>query len=161
MRTIRISGHVIFNQVDTLTAAAHGGYIRLVVVKDMRTNGASLSAENVLAPGTGSDGNAALSADAAAMLFTNPDGWGRYKIVHSQLIQRPDTSAFNDGTDGAYNGQRVPFKITVKCNCNVNFNAAAGAIASVVDNSFHLLAAHSQASGSADLTYVARTSFTG
>jgi len=161
MKTIRVAGHVVFNQVDTGTAALHGGYVRIVIVKDTRTNGTALSAENVLGPGIGSDGNASLSADAAGMLMTKPDGWGRYKILYSKVIKRPPTSAFNDGTDGAWNGQRVPFKFSIKCNCTMNFNASTGLVGSIVDNSFHLLACHSQASGSADITYVARASFTG
>ena len=117
-----------------MTAAGDQGLCRLIVVKDTTTCNATLSAENVIGPGLGSDGNAGLLADSAVTAMTDPDGWGRYKIMADRYYKIPNQSAFNDGTDGALMGVRVPFKITIKCNCYVNFSGATGAIGDVTED---------------------------
>lgn len=162
VKNIRIKGFIYWAEVDTLTAAGQTGLVRIVVVKDSQTNGATLSAENVIGVGLGSDGQATLSGNGGAIsLPSNPDGWGRYKIVYDKTFRAPAQPAFNDGTDGAIMAMRTPFKITIKCKCYQNFSSSTGAVGSVVDNSWHVLAAASDASGAPLLSYYARTSFVG
>lgn len=160
IKNIRIKGILTWGLSDTVTAATYQSAARVVVVKDTRTNGVTLNAEDVLGPGEGSDGNASLNADAALMAFSKPNGWGRYKILKDQIFRLPPLTAFNDGTDGAINGYEMPFKFSIPVNDYVNFDDAAGAIASIVDNSYHVLAA---TNGAANVTisYVCRTAFLG
>lgn len=161
LKDIKIRGIVSFTGADSITSAGNIGPARIVIVKDTRTNGAQLNAEDVLGPGIGSDGNASLTADSALMALTNPNGWGRYQVMKDKLFRMSAVPLVNDGTDGAQFGYEIPFKMTIKCNCEVNFNGSAGAVANIVDNSFHLLAACDGGSGAPVLSYVARTSFVG
>lgn len=162
VKDIKIRGIITFIGGDGLVAAGSpNANIRLIVVKDTRTNGVGMSAENAIGPGLGSDGNASLTADAALTALTNPDGWGRYVIMKDKYYRASPLSAFNDGTDGAVNTYSIPFKLTVKCNCYVNFSATTGVVGSIVDNSFHLLAAFEGSNATPSVTYVARTSFMG
>lgn len=164
MKNIKIRGTIRFTAQTGVTTAATGQqFVRLVVVKDKRTNGTELSAENVLSPGTGSDGNASLTADTAIMSMTNPNGWGRYEIKFDKLYRVPPLSSWYDGVDGNINAYDIPFKINVKVNDYVNFDASTGAVTSIVDNSFHLLAACGGAGGvpNCSVSYLARTAFLG
>lgn len=161
IKNIKIRGTVWFKGINNMTAAQDQAYVRLVVVKDTRTNGVALSAEDVLGPGLGSDGNAALTADAAVNAMTNPDGWGRYKIMKDKFIRAPPQSCFQDGTNGEMQGFYMPFKMTIRCNCYVNFDATTGAVGSIIDNSFHLLAGASAGFNDINVSYLARTAFVG
>lgn len=164
VKKLRIKGRIIWGTQAGATVAGAQRAARLVIVKDTRTNGATLSAENVIGAGLGSDGNAALSGDGGAINFpTDPDGWGRYKIMYDQWFTPPTQGAWGSGTANA--GQvlanETPFDIVINANCYINFDDTAGAIGSVIDNSFHLLCANTATPMDNSLCYYARTSFVG
>ncbi len=162
MKNIRINGTIDWPAVSASAAAMNLGSIRIIVVKDTRTNGTTLSGENVIGPGLGSDGLATVSGDNGGLnLPTNPDGWGRYKIMYDKTFRPPAKGMA--GVTGALHFPRVmeDFTIKIKANCQVNFNASTGEVGSVVDNSFHLLAACNDQTTDCQLNYYARTSFTG
>ncbi len=163
-KTIRINGEIKFTGVDGTATPASLGMVRILIVKDTRTAG-ELSGENVIGAGLGSDGDPTLSGNGGGLnLFTNPDGWGRYKIMADKMIRCPALPAYGDGiaATGNYSSMRVPFSFKIKCNCNVNFvSGGVGAVGSIVDNSFHVLAAANDVTGDPEITYYARTSFTG
>jgi len=162
IKSIRVSGTIQFDPTNGMTSGStEDNYVRLVMVLNTRTCGTELSGENVLGPGIGSDGQASLTGDAAINAFSNPDGWGQFKIVKDKYIRRPERPAFNDGTDGAISSVTVPFKISVKCNTIVNFDASTGAVGSIVDNSYSLLAGCGPHTNDCKITYVARTAFQG
>jgi hypothetical protein len=161
IKSIRIWGFVSWSSENALGAAATpGAPVRLLLVQDKNTCGAELSAENVIGPGLGSDGQATLSGDSALMLPTNPDGWGRYIVKKQLMIDCPQKLAYQDGTDGAIPGWKVPFSMKIKVNTVVNFNASTGAVGSIIDNSFHLIGA---TGGEPDtvISYYCRVSFIG
>lgn len=161
MKNIKIRGFVRFPQLDTETSSHNMHMVRILIVKDTRTNGIEAQAEDVLGPGNGSDGQAVVSGDGGAVNFlTRPSGWGRYKVLRDFILRAPPQPNFHDGTDGAQNGMLVPFKINIKANCYVNFSGTTGAIGSVIDNSFHFFAAQSgDTGGDIAISYTARTSF--
>jgi hypothetical protein len=158
---IKIRGYIEFAEESGLTQANINKFVRIVVCKDTRTGGTSAQAENVIGAGKGSDDQATFSGDGGAInFFTNPDGWGRYEVIKDFIVQRPTSTTFNDGTDGNQTGVQVPFKITIKPECVVNFSGTTGAIGSVIDNSFHLfVAASSDRQAAPNISYYARTSF--
>lgn len=159
---IKIKGYINFPGELGLTQDTEGGkFVRIVIVKDSRTGGQTLQGEDVIGPGKGSDNQATVSGTGGAInFFTNPNGWGRYQVMKDFLIKKPYESSFYDGTDGNSNGVQVPFKITIKPNCIVNFSGTTGAIGSVVDNSFHLLCGCDIDNQVAPkLSYYARTTF--
>lgn len=162
VKNIKIRGTISWDGLNVITGALSQGYVRLLVIKDTKCRGVEISAEDVLSPGTGSDGNASLTADACINCFTNPNGWKRYQVVKDKYIRISPKMVFNDGTDGAANGYAIPFKMNVKCNCYMNFNASAGAVGSIEDTAFHLIgAASNDTLGDIKITYVARTAFVG
>jgi len=160
VKHIFIKGVINVQQANTVTAATNNPIFRIVVVKDTRTNNNQLSAENVIGPGLGSDGQDVLTSDSGVQAFSNPDGWGRYEIVKDRTFKPPLNQAFNDGTDGAVNGYAIPFRMKIKCNCYVNFSDTAGAVGSVIDNSWHVLGAVGNGLNPA-ISYQARTCFVG
>ena len=161
VKNIKIRGRLQFTGADTVTTNQVQGFVRLIVVKDTTTCNATLSAENVIGPGLGSDGAAALTGDSAIMSMTDPDGWGRYKILADRIYKIAPQSTFSDGTDGTMNDYYMPFKITVKVNCYINFSGSTGVIGDVVDNSIHLIGASSTSTNGVNISYVARTAFIG
>lgn len=162
-KKITIRGHINWPVVDSSAVPTNQGFVRICIIKDKRTNSVTLSGENVIGPGIGSDGLATTSGDGSAInLLSNPDGWNRYQIMEDKTFRSPAKPAWGDNTNaGNSNSMDTPFKFTINCNCYVNFDATTGAIGSVIDNSFHLLAAETDNTGDVQITYYSRTSFTG
>lgn len=161
VKNIKIRGSITWSKEESLTTGPVQEYVRLIVVKDTRCNGVEISGEDVIGPGTGSDGNASLLGDASIMALTNPNGWGRYQVIKDKILRITPLSVFNDGTDGSQQGYYLPFKFNIKANCEVNFDSPVGAVGSIVDNAYHLLAASSNGTGDVKISYVARTAFIG
>lgn len=164
INNIRINGKVIFPAFDIQTVGLNSAPVRIIIVKDTRTNGLEVVGEEVIGPGRGSDGNASLSADAALYMGTNPNGWGKYQIMASKIINVPSAlTSYHDGVDAGFNGVEVPFSFTIKAKCGMMFNGSPeGVVNNIVDNSFSLLAACGPTGGTTPtISYTARTSFTG
>lgn len=164
IKNIRIAGRIDWSAVTDAPNTTQLSMVRILVVKDTRTNGVPLSAENVLGPGLGSDGLATTSGDGVALQFlTNPDGWGRYKIMSDRTYRAPPQPVAGTGANSVADSSRMStsFKLNIKANCQVDFSATTGAIGSVVDNSFHVIAACLDSNTEPVLSYYARTSFTG
>lgn len=159
---IKLRGYIEWAEESGLTQAMMDGkFVRIVVVQDTRTGGAQCQAENVIGAGKGSDDNNTVSGIGGAInFFTNPNGWGRYKVLKDFIIKKRPNNAFYDGVDGNSNGNQVPFKCTIKPRCIVNFSGTTGAIGSIVDNSFHVFAACSvDRQVAPKMSYYARTTF--
>lgn len=160
IQKIRISG-----TLEMSTQAITGGikipYARIVIAQDMRTNGTQLQAETVMGPGLGSDGNAVTTKSAAINALSNPNEWGRYKILFSKYYRFQNNTTYYTGAANVRHGGNIPFKITIKPDIEVNFSSSTGAVGSVLDNSFHVFAAVSEAAPVVYCSYTARTSFTG
>jgi len=162
VKTIRIKGLIVWEAGADLASHVISP-VRVVIVKDTRTNGTELSGENVIGAGLGSDGMATLSGNGGAIcLPTNPDGWGRYKILYDNTFMPPVQPQSGDSTNLDVAGYQMPFDIVVRPKCYINFDASTGAIGSIIDNSFHVLAA-TVGSGTvnAGMRYYARTVFVG
>jgi len=161
VKTIRIKGQIRWTSVADAAAPVTVTPVRIVIVKDTRTNGTELSGENVIGAGLGSDGQATLSGDGGALgLPTNPDGWGRYRIMFDQTFDPPSISAAGT-TNIDQQGVYTTFDIVIRPKCYINFDDSTGAIGSIIDNSFHFLAAATAGGTDQQITYYARTSFVG
>lgn len=164
VKSIRINGKIIFPALDGQLAGVQQAPVRIVIVRDSRTNGTEVVGEEVIGPGRGSDGNSTLSSDAALYMGTNPNGWGKYQVLASKVITLPaSTTSYHDGTDAGFNGVEVPFSFTVKPKVSMMFNGQPeGVINNIIDNSFSLLAACGPTGGTTpQISYTARTAFTG
>ncbi len=161
-KKIRIRGEILWGVVDTVTPPPAYGLVRIIIVKDTRTNGVAMSGENAIGLGLGSDGNATTSGDGMGLqLFSNPDGWGRYVIMADEQFQCPPTAGAGTTADLNFTSQRTPFSFNIKCDCEVNFNGTTGEVGSIIDNSFHFLCAGSNSTTNPTVGYYCRTSFTG
>lgn len=164
MLKVRISGNIQWDQTSSTLPTDHSP-VRIVIVKDTRTNGATLEGADVIGTGVAGDGVGVVSGTGGAFnLLTKPDGWGRYKILHDEVFDEPPMgiTTFNDGTQQFIGSSNFKtFKITVKPMCEVNFNGTTGEVSSIIDNSIHMLAATVNGTGTPRLAYTARTSFIG
>ncbi len=161
-KKIRIRGEILWGANDSVTPPASGGLVRIIIVKDTRTNGVAMSGENAIGAGLGGDDGATTSGDGVGLqLMTNPDGWGRYVIMADEMFQCPPMGGAGTTADLNYTSQRTPFSFNIRCDCEVNFNGTTGVVGSVVDNSFHLLCAGNNSTVNPTVGYYARTSFTG
>lgn len=161
VKKIIISGTLYWSSADTVTSSKVQGFCRLAVVQDKRCPGTEAQAEDILGPGTGGDDMASLSADSPVTVQTNPNGWDRFKILKDKYFKAPPQMYFQDGVDGARVGYQMPFKMTVKVNQNQTFKNSTAAVASIVDNSFGLIGAQSDADVTVSVSYTARTVFSG
>lgn len=155
-----IRGHITWNGITAMTQAGTVGPVRLIAIKDKRVSGTELSGENVISPGASSNANPEVSSESALMLFTNPDGWGRYQILKDRLFYPPTPSNWFDGTDGNQEAVSIPFKMTLPCNEYMQFKDSSQTIASLANISLNLIGARSGATP-VSIDYVARTYFKG
>lgn len=164
MKDIKLKGLIRWNGANNSAVITTQPVVRVVIVKDTKTNGVTLSGEDVIGAGQGSDGATINSGSANAINFmTNPSGWSRYKIVYDKSFRCPNgVTSSGDATSQDVNGTQMPWKAKIKCNHDVNFDGTTGVIGAVIDNSYHVLVASQQVSGSnPSMSYVARTSFIG
>jgi len=164
MKKVRIRGVIQFTAKVANVIPHLFPVVRIVVVKDTRTNGVELKGEDVIGPGQGGNGLPSVSGNGGAIhLFTNPEGWGRYKIVHDEFyIGDPGGMTTAGVVDFSAVSMQYPFSITINCDCDVNFSNTTGDVSAVVDNSYHMLAGVTESSSlSVAVGYYARTSFIG
>jgi hypothetical protein len=134
------------------TANAYGS-VRLVLVQDMQTNGAQLTATDVMAvPASGQAINS----------FRNLQYTTRFKILHDVYINPPNFEGEGNGTNATVTGRYVPFKMYVpSLEMPVTYNAAGAGIATTVDNSVHLLAIYGGDFAHPQIQYACRARFLG
>lgn len=166
LKTIRIKGSLIWKSILISTGATDitgRGMVRIVIVKDCRTNKAQLSGEDVIGPGLGQTGGTMVSGDGGTLnLPSKPEGWGRFKILKDMYFRCPTTPlTFDSGNNRVVEqGYVTPFHITIHPNCVVNMESSGGTVANVIDNSFHMLAC-TVTGTDVEMSYYARTVFEG
>lgn len=149
VKSLKIRGHVYRDQ-STLVAQA--SYCRLFLVLDKQTNGAQLSAEDVLAVPAISG----LDTDA----FPNLQYSDRFRILKTKVIKYNLWPVIPDNAGGAINATEVyPFTMSWKGNVKKEHSGTTNDVSSCTTNSFHLIAVETGAPGGS-LKYVCRARFT-
>lgn len=151
VKKIRISGVLTVPFASAETNQKEAANIRIVCYQDQQTNFTQATGNLVLAQGASSN------AIHYGMSVAN---FGRFKILKDKrfVIQPPDYS----GLAGAYvaAGRQVNFKMNIKVNQWVNFNATnGGTVADIVDNSFHILALSNVTTMAVNIAYKSRMVF--
>jgi len=152
VKKIRISGVLIVPPQTAQAAADPEQNIRIIVYKDKQTNGAQSQGEDLIESGAGSD---------AVHMYQNLKNLGRFEVLYDKYFVM--SQRYLTGLTGAYvqSGQTKNFKISLKPNCVVNYNALnGGTVADVIDNSFHLIALTDNNTMGCAMTYKVRTVFT-
>lgn len=116
--------------------------VRLMVVQDQQTNGAQMTAAQLM--------NDAGASDTTINSYQNPNNFGRFRVLKDKdiLIQDPNfVTEYPPDPETPYsrtNGLIRSFKmnINLKVPIKVQFNAVnGGTVLDIVDNSFHVLCA--------------------
>jgi len=156
IKSLVIKGNVVIPPGVDKTAMAGAVSCFLAVVLDTQSNAAQMNSEDCF-----------KNTSAAAVQATNPVRnllfGNRFKILKSETFNFEVPNATWDGTNIEVGGARKDFDwyIPLK-NLAVNFNAGTTAsIASVVDNSIHVIAYVNSTSTAPTLAYNARIRFLG
>lgn len=154
VKSIRIRGAVTYAAQATQTLCDEGLYVRIVCFKDKQTNTGQATGDLVLSQGAASD------AVFFAMSLAN---LGRFEILKEKIILVSEAPLVA-GLTTAYvqPGGIRPFKMSIKLNDVVHYNATnGGTVADVVDNSYHIIALCNNQSLAPAISYKARTVFVG
>jgi hypothetical protein len=149
--------HYPYNAVST-NVADH--WVFLALVQDKQTNGAQLNSEDVYTKPSGQT----MSNQDSMNPLRNMEFTDRFKVLAKRKIRLKPEALWN-GTNMSQQATRRCFSLRKKFKkCPiVHFTGNSGTVASVVDNSFHVLAWDSDhgSSAAALLSYNARTRFIG
>lgn len=154
---ITLRGNIRVPAQTNATAADDVSLVRLIVVLDRQTNGAQLAGENVISTPP------SVNAFMSPLQFQNPNGFGRYQVLKDKYFNINHPPISYDGTNMEIGGSTRYFKITLRFKkpIQVRFNGTAGgAVTSIIDNSFHVLAICTNNELVPYLSYVARTYYT-
>jgi len=152
---IKIKGLIIVG--ESIAADIARVYARILLVWDKQTNAAQMQGEDLLDDGT--------SNAFTLHSFQALKNFGRFQVLKDKFytIQNAPIQPFEASTStGVYYGGAIPFKITWNFTqpVAVRFNATGGGgIASVVDNSFHIIGAKLESSLSMTLQYRCRVCY--
>lgn len=157
VHSLKIRGEIELanvNDASVGTQAYAAAIFRLIIVQDKQTNGAQMSSSTLIDSGSGS-----LAWD----MFQSTGSFGRFRVLKDKRYTLQDPNFGADLSNYDRNGLNRIFEFIIKFRkpVLVHFNATAGGtVADITDNSFHLLCATSNASGSPYLQYKVRTCYT-
>lgn len=137
-------------------ADAQGGNTYFVaLVMDTQTNGAQLNSEDVFT-------NPLADATTIPCLLRDLQYVQRFKVLDYVILNDPPRIV---GTDGAATlsiaPASIPFKLSWNGEMRQNYTGTNGIVASIADNSIHVLAGTTSTSGAPQLNYNARIRFVG
>ncbi len=150
--SVHIKGFVILVAQEAAAAPINGQAIRLVLVLDKQTNGAQLNAEDVFTTTT-TDVNA----------WRNLQHSQRFRILKDVRIDLMPWGGTAGGTNSFDRGEtKVLFEIhkVFKKPITVNHTGTTAVVASIADNSLHLIGVSTSATACA-VSYVSRVRFRG
>lgn len=149
---LRITGQM---KMADEAGLGHDAVVRILIVRDKQTNNAQMTAVSVLQ--TGAPGGQGWQS------YRNLEQVRRFDILYDKLYVLKRTAGAGNGTTNDVAGVRVPFKINLKLNDQVNYKDALGTVASVADVSYHLMAIASTPSfaDEIELNYTVRGRFYG
>lgn len=153
VKSVKVKGFVTVPQQTAQTVADGSSITRVILYQSTRTNGTQPQAEEVIASGSATTNNVAA--------FQNTNGFGKFKILKDKYFQRGNNTIAGVTGSVEQSGSQLPFKFNIKFNkpVEVNFQTNGGTIASVIDNSFHMIAATNNTTLAQTLTYKSRVSF--
>ncbi len=152
--SLHMRGEVILTLQESNATPISAVTCRVVIVHDTQTNGAELTATDVMDAGQ----------TDSHLAFRNLQNTKRFRILMDKvMVLRP--GLMNEGAVNLFaSGQtRIGFKFnrTFKKPIKVLCKGTTAVVASITDNSFHVIGISSTASGAPLLSYQARIRFTG
>ncbi len=153
LTAVTVNGFAEFGAVNgaVLTATS---YLKIALVLDTQTNGQQLSAEDVYDDTT--------STEIDALGLRNLSNTARFKVLGTQTIIMSPTAGAGNGTANDSPQSIFPFRFDKKLNIPVLHTGTTAVIASISDNSLHVIACISPAANnSPKLRYASRVRFVG
>lgn len=153
VHTIRIKGYLRISGDLSTVNLPKCPTVRIILVIDKQTNGTQMTGNNLMASSTGD----------SILAFVNTANFGRFEILKDKMIQLDFPISAVSATNTSFPNTQRYFKIkhTFKTPLRINFNSNdGGTVADIVDNSFHIVAAKTEAPGVA-MVYNCRVGFTG
>lgn len=146
-----ISEPVAGDQADAFA----GGVFYVALVLDKQSNGAQLNSEDVFV-------NPGAAAKTAPLPVRDLQYTSRFTVLDSVQLFEPNRWAFNDGAaTGSVSGFHLPFKLSWNGELPVTCVGTTNTVASIQDNSLHIIAYTSTTSGVPVLSYNSRVRFVG
>lgn len=152
IKNVLVQGHINFDNGTTSTEGACYAIIWLVL--DTQTNGAQLSAENVLVD--------PASVSHTIDTFQNLEYSDRFKVLKKKVVRSmPPGLTTNSGGTNFYSKHTVPFSMYHKCNIKQEHSGPTATVADMTNNSLHIIAQISRtASATSSIYYSSRVRFT-
>ncbi len=163
-RVIYISKVFVRGMVHALTSATarhNGEKVSLFLVLDRQTNKAQMASEDLFYSVAGT-----AQPEVFASQMYDPQYSSRFRVLKRvDLIINPTSGGSVPSTDVPWTlGIMKCFKMAVKFKKPIKVNYFAGgtiaSVASIIDNSLHILACTTSSAGDAVLNYVARVRYT-
>ncbi len=153
--SLHLRGSVSTGSQESQSAPLNDLFCRVVIVWDTQTNGAELTATDVMDAGQTDDEYA----------FRNLQNTKRFRILMDKNISLNYNNQMNEGAINLFAaGQKKvhwKFNRTFKKPIKVICKGTTNVIASITDNSLHIIGISSTTTGTPVLNYQARIRFTG
>ncbi len=147
LKSLHIRG-AVSNQSFAGSTLQGTALVRVAIILDTQTNGAQLSAEDVF-----------LSTANVEFSFRNLRFINRFKILKQRLFIVEPKSAAGDGTANDVAAAKTTFNWFLRLNIPVMYDGTTANIASVVDNSLHVICFSDSTFN--DIKYASRIRFVG
>jgi hypothetical protein len=153
-KSINVKGIIKVNKQGAQTSTDDWPIAYVALVLDKQSNAAQLNSEDVfINPG----GQAILATSP----FLNLENQQRFQVCATKTIVLRPSSVAGVSASLEQSGYSVPFSLFKKVNTKINFNGTDAGIASVTDNSYHIIAYCSDTSVGPQLSYNCRMRFYG
>lgn len=148
-----ISGAVKLEQKSAQTGSLDARVVTIYGVLDTQTNGAQMNSEDFLSDPT--------DTDLDFLAIRNLEYSKRFKTIFKERCVLKYPSAQSDGAanTGEFNGDYYLFDINKKLDIPVTFTGTTATVASISDNSLHIIALSS--GDSVKVQYISRVRFVG
>lgn len=152
--SVNVKGGVKIPAQSGQTGADDGTVIFVALVLDTQTNASQLSSEQVFINPSG-------SGNLSGQPMVNLQYRQRFKIIASKTFTADDINITYNGTNMSQQGKYLPFSFYKKCKTKVNFTDGNEGVASVTDNSYHIVAFTNSNVLGPQLLYNSRVRFVG
>lgn len=155
--TVDIQGNCAIPSTSAKTTLIDLPNIMIALVLDTQTNGAQLNSEDVFK-------NMGADASLAVQAFRNMSNTPRFKVLAKRLLKFETVSATNNAASNTItqHGCFIPWDIHLKLALPVKFSvgSTAAGVASVEDNSLHIVAFCNDVGYAPEISYGARIRYT-
>jgi len=153
---IKMQGYVNIPAQSAQAAADNSSCVRFILVQDMQTNAAAMTAAQLLSDQAG--------PDTTIHAFQNLSNFGRFRVLKDKKITVSDMTLTGSPTtaDVVQSGFKRAFKFNInfKQPVSVRFNATnGGTIADIIDNSFHFIIGTDQTALVPSVSYTCRVCY--